>query len=187
MSHQGQFTSCGATDAGYSEALIVHLNAPEQFERSASRTQRNRTESSQNQTMTQLQRKYLVIVLAVMISVGSLANAASGLPACPVKRCCCAAAAPDMMGHHGQAEQHGNCSPQKPAPCCKIEPTPQKTFLAISSPPETPHQRTFTIIQRTDSIIESDQIAFNFNPLLEFGRTKIPLVPIYLQNLSFLC
>lgn len=150
--------------------------------------------------MSKAYQKFVVVTLAMLVAVGSVSVAVAGALTCLPKACCCTMKTPDAMDHQvqdvmvhqGQMQMEApqNCTPKKPAPCCRVEPFKPKTDLAISSQPSIVPQRMSLVHMVPDYAVKSPQedslhtskTVLDTGPLL-----KIPIVPIYLQTLSILC
>ena len=150
--------------------------------------------------MSMMRKKMVVVLLITLIGSIAIANAASGLPSCPPKQCCCAPtqAPMDIMAHegplgimdHGRMAEMGiphGCSPTDPEPCCNLESDFQPNELAISTGSNSNQYRHQTAHLTADIHIATPLVQTRITEYREFGWPKIPKVPIFLQTLSILC
>ncbi len=137
--------------------------------------------------MIKKQQNLIILVLVAALIMSGAANAIAGLGSCLPKACCCTKAMNQQMRHGDQENTPVHCLPEKPAPCCKIEQDPPRTHMAISAVPEVTPHRSLIAPVTLDQQVTEHQIAPTISRLLDDGRPKAPLVPIYLQTQSILC
>jgi hypothetical protein len=142
--------------------------------------------------MAKAYKKFVVVALAMLIALGSVSNAVAAALTCLPKACCCTVKTPNMVGHLGQMEMEmpQRCTPKTPAPCCRVEPFQPKTDMMISwLPSDVPQRMSLAHMIADDTLKLVQQDSLNaFKSVMDTGPLlKIPLVPIYLQTLSFLC
>lgn len=137
--------------------------------------------------MAKILHKLIVTVLAIFIGTGALAGAASSVEPCLPKACCCVKAASSLPYGHGLMEMPLGCTPEKPAPCCKVKPYRPKAQLAISSTPNIIPHKLFAALCMPASTDQTPLYLTNFISYFEDGPSKIPLVAIYLQTQTLLC
>lgn len=137
--------------------------------------------------MAKVYQKFIAMVLVLLLGAGAVSDAASVVASCLPKACCCKAANPSMMDHIEQMEMNPKCTPETPAPCCRVEPLRPKTDLAVSSPPDNAlHRLKLVHMTGSHSVEKPQQLHSIFKSFLDDGKPKIPLVPIYLQTLTLL-
>ncbi len=137
--------------------------------------------------MSKTSKNLIVIMLVAALTMGAVANAIAGVKLCMPKTCCCAMTETPQMGHQEPQMTAGRCRPEKPAPCCQMEQEPQPTHMAISSVAEPVVYRYAVAPVSADAWVANDPHTPSIHRLLDEGRPKAPLVPIYLQTLSMLC
>lgn len=126
----------------------------------------------------------LTAVLALLVALGSVANAAASIESCMPKACCCkkAIALGATTSTHRQADT--NCHGS--SPCCQVLPSIPFPEMALTATPKsaTPRSSSMAILPVVDAC-PAQQIYFT-----RFSYTiinlKIPFPPLYLQNQSFL-
>jgi len=147
-------------------------------------------------------QKLVVIVLALCLSAGSTAQAASRVLNCMPKRCCCAVDAhgfvdPIRLSGALHATDHATtpampmadaCAAQPVKQCCHMEPFPYETEVAASPGAERDLVRSI-MEMGADGLSEDSVLAGTMATSAVFvdHRLKIPLVPIYLHLQSILC
>ena len=136
--------------------------------------------------MNKVQQIIIVVVLvAAQLASGSIIAAAGAL-SCVPKRCCCAAD-PKMMEHSGTMKMPDNCSPQKAAPCCHVEPYQPEMDASLSTAAGSLFDRINLLGNVADGAGELPLIHDVIQRHDDDGWLKIPRVPIYLKTLSLLC
>ncbi len=149
--------------------------------------------------MSLIRKKSIVVLLIALLGSVAIANATSGIPACPPAECCCSkptAMAPmdhsglmGMMDHSSPMEmelQHG-CAAKSAAPCCNLESDVQPIDLAISTVSGSDQYRHLAAHLAADIHIDSPLVYTRITEFRDVGWPKIPKVPIFLQTLSILC
>ena len=149
-----------------------------------------------------MRKKSFILILIALLGSVSVANAATGIPSCPPKECCCApmssAMNMDMMGHsepmgmmdHGipmDMELPHGCASKKAEPCCNLESDFQPNRLAISTASNSDQYRDLAAHLAADIHIDTPLVHARITELRDLGWPKIPKVPIFLQTLSILC
>lgn len=152
--------------------------------------------------MSIMRKKSIVVLLITLLCSGAIADAASGIGACPPKQCCCAPTSSSMnmglmdhkspmgmMDHGGPMEMelpHG-CATKKSAPCCNLESDVQPNVLAISTVSNADQFRHLTAQLAADIHIDTPLVQTHITKFRDVGWPKIPKIPIFLQTLSILC
>ena len=150
--------------------------------------------------MSMMRKKSVVVLLIALLGSVTIANAASGIPSCPPKQCCCAPkqSSMDMMDHSSTmglmdhddlmevAMPHA-CASKKAAPCCNLESDVQPIELAISTISTSDQYRNMAAHLAADIHIDTPLVQRRITAFRDLGWPKIPKVPIFLQTLSILC
>ena len=150
--------------------------------------------------MSMMRKKSIVVILTALLASVAIANAASGMPSCPPKECCCAPtpSSMDMMDHnspmgmmdHGtpmEMEQPNSCATKRAAPCCNLESDVQPNEVAISTVSSSDPYRHLAAHMTADIHIDTPLVQSRITEFRDLGWPKIPKVPIFLQTLSILC
>ena len=150
--------------------------------------------------MSMMRKKSMVVMLIALLGSVAIANAATGIPSCPPRQCCCAptSSSMDMMVHnepmgmmdHGSPMEmdlpHG-CASKKAAPCCNLESDFKPNRLAISTASNSGQYRDIAAHLAGDIHIDTPLVHTRITEFRDPGWPKIPKVPIFLQTLSILC
>lgn len=138
--------------------------------------------------MFKMSHKIVALVLTALLGLGAVAEAAYNVGTFLPQSCCCTTPMETPPAHHSPiTEMRHDCSPQKPAPCCRIESNQPKTHQAVTSKPDIEPYRLSASPAIDASVLDTGQNPALCNSLMKDGPPKIPLVPIYLQTLSILC
>jgi len=148
--------------------------------------------------MSMMRKKSIIVLLIALLGSVAIANAASVIPECPPKECCCTPSPMAMMDHSGPMDMmdHSNpmemelphsCSTTDAAPCCSLESDVQPKALAISTITNSDQYRNLTAHLAQNIHIDTPLVKARISEYRDVGWPKIPKVPIFLQTLSILC
>ena len=139
--------------------------------------------------MNVVRQKLTIMVLIAVLFLSAAGNGTALTVSCASKLCCCPAATPMDLHHHGNGliRLAHKYAPMTSAPCCQFKPVQLKTELAISRSLKISVNRAVTTLRPSNGFLPVAQHFATKTPIIENERIRAPLVPIYLLTLTILC
>lgn len=137
--------------------------------------------------MKKFRLKITIACLVLILALGSVASISiGGHNDCSMQACCCMTTGSSATAHSADLMAVAdNCPPK--APCCELLPLYPSSDLAVLSTSEVFKNRFPIGVSPAGQNLRIVKDLTNPHLFLKNGIPKAPMVPLYLQAMTFLC
>lgn len=141
--------------------------------------------SKRIERMKAIRQKVMIVFTATLLALGAATNSAALSETCSATKACGGKINTSPVTYHDRTGEAHNCTPILPTPCCHLKQHQPKMDTALTSLLQFSSHR-FTMGNNILQELLPEPRLFA-PPHCENERTRVPLVPIYLQTLVIRC